>query len=239
MEQCFFQEAGSQGMKKKTSERREAILAMAKTVFQESGFDQTSMSAIAARLGSSKATLYRYFPSKEALFTELVQRSASERGNGLINFVAASHPFEQGQPLPVAAMNALGLLNPDADVASTLREVAIRIAVNFQTPASYASTRMIIAASMDQEVGRKFYQNGPALGMACFERYFASLVANGKLRAADPRVITCHFRGLIDAEINLEGLYNVLPTLDEEQMMAIVDRAVDVFMRAYGVEAAS
>ena len=39
----------------------------------ELGYERTSMSEIAARLGGSKATLYSYFPSKEELFFGVVQ----------------------------------------------------------------------------------------------------------------------------------------------------------------------
>jgi hypothetical protein len=54
-------------VKTKTEARREAILAAAKAVFEEMGFEQATMSEITARVGGSKATLYRYFDSKEAL----------------------------------------------------------------------------------------------------------------------------------------------------------------------------
>src|SRR5690606_8195549 len=64
---------------KKSDTRRQAILATATAVFSESGFDRASMSDISARMGCSKATLYSYFGSKEALFLELVEE-ATEAG---------------------------------------------------------------------------------------------------------------------------------------------------------------
>ena len=53
--------------------RRQAILAVAREVFMEDGYAAASMSAIAARVGGSKGTLYNYFPSKEDLFTAVIQ----------------------------------------------------------------------------------------------------------------------------------------------------------------------
>ena len=44
-------------MKKRTEEKREAILDAATAVFRELGFHNASMNAIAARLGGSKMTL--------------------------------------------------------------------------------------------------------------------------------------------------------------------------------------
>src|ERR1700761_2914102 len=54
-------------------DRRKAILAIAREIFLTEGYAAASMSAIAARLGGSKGTLYNYFPSKEGLFAEFMR----------------------------------------------------------------------------------------------------------------------------------------------------------------------
>ena len=59
-------------MRAKSETRRQAILDAAAQVFQETGFERTTMAAICERLGYSKATLYNYFPSKETLFSAVV-----------------------------------------------------------------------------------------------------------------------------------------------------------------------
>jgi AcrR family transcriptional regulator len=55
-------------------ERRDSIIAVAAEVFAQEGYGATSMSTIASRLGGSKATLYKYFPSKEHLFEAVMQQ---------------------------------------------------------------------------------------------------------------------------------------------------------------------
>lgn len=50
----------------RTEARREAFLVAAKEVCQEMSIDRASMGEIAERVGSSKATPYRYFATKEA-----------------------------------------------------------------------------------------------------------------------------------------------------------------------------
>ena len=52
---------------------REHILWAAKDVFLESGFERASMDVIAQRAETSKRSLYAHFPSKDALFTGVVQ----------------------------------------------------------------------------------------------------------------------------------------------------------------------
>ena len=70
-------------MRVKSEARRQAILDVAAEVFCEQGFEQTSMSEITARVGGSKATLYSYFPSKEALFVEVMQRFGKAHIDGM------------------------------------------------------------------------------------------------------------------------------------------------------------
>lgn len=53
---------------------REHILDTAKLAFLETGFERTSMDAIAARAQTSKRSLYAHFPTKDALFTAVVER---------------------------------------------------------------------------------------------------------------------------------------------------------------------
>ena len=52
--------------------KRQQILAGARKVFHENGFDAASMNDIARVAGVSKGTLYVYFESKERLFLELI-----------------------------------------------------------------------------------------------------------------------------------------------------------------------
>ncbi|MFC4595006.1 TetR/AcrR family transcriptional regulator [Sphingobium tyrosinilyticum] len=51
----------------------EAILATASRMFLESGYDTVAMENIATATGVSKGTLYARYPSKEALFTKVIQ----------------------------------------------------------------------------------------------------------------------------------------------------------------------
>lgn len=55
--------------------RREQIFEAALRVFSSGGFAETTMDAVAGAAGVSKACVYTYFPAKEALLQELVERS--------------------------------------------------------------------------------------------------------------------------------------------------------------------
>lgn len=76
-----------------TERKREAILQSAIAEFRSSGFEITSMDRIAATAGVSKRTVYNHFPSKEALFAEILNR--------LWNSITAEQltPYSPDQPL--------------------------------------------------------------------------------------------------------------------------------------------
>ncbi|MCX7823515.1 MAG: TetR/AcrR family transcriptional regulator [Syntrophobacterales bacterium] len=52
---------------------RELILSAALEIFAEKGYHDTTVDDIAKRAGIAKGSVYRYFPSKEALFNELLE----------------------------------------------------------------------------------------------------------------------------------------------------------------------
>src|SRR5215467_10408767 len=68
----------SQPAKSARDDRRDMIVAIAQATFIENGYSGTSMSAIAARVGGSKGTLYNYFKSKEELFVAVIEKKCAQ-----------------------------------------------------------------------------------------------------------------------------------------------------------------
>lgn len=58
-------------------EKRALIVSAATALFLELGYDRTSLARIAGRSGVSRATLFKQFPSKAALFDAIVTESWS------------------------------------------------------------------------------------------------------------------------------------------------------------------
>ena len=63
----------------KDLEKRAAILEAAKRLFPLSGFEGTSMDAIAAEAGVSKLTVYSHFTDKETLFFAAIRERCQEQ----------------------------------------------------------------------------------------------------------------------------------------------------------------
>ena len=65
--------------------KRRQILAGARKVFIDLGFDGASMGEIARSAGVSKGTLYVYFADKNRLFEAIVEEEQLEQGNIAFN----------------------------------------------------------------------------------------------------------------------------------------------------------
>jgi AcrR family transcriptional regulator len=77
--------------------RRTEILAAAADAFAEHGFAATDVQVIADRVGVSKGTVYRYYPTKETLFLAAVETGLDELSSEMDAIVAdpAEDPVAQ------------------------------------------------------------------------------------------------------------------------------------------------
>ncbi len=65
-------------MRLPADQRRRQLLDVARDVFAEGGFHTTSMDDVALRAGVTKPVLYQHFPSKRALYVELLQDTGAQ-----------------------------------------------------------------------------------------------------------------------------------------------------------------
>jgi AcrR family transcriptional regulator len=64
----------------KAKERRSQLLSIAKRLFSEYGFENTTTKAIATAAGVTEAIIFRHFASKEELYANILDRHADEIG---------------------------------------------------------------------------------------------------------------------------------------------------------------
>ena len=88
---------------KHTDERREQILAAAKSLFIRHGYAKTSVDDISSAIGMTKSSLYYYFKNKEELF---VQTFEQEWKRNLEQFIEASRRKKKPNEQIVAYVQA-------------------------------------------------------------------------------------------------------------------------------------
>jgi AcrR family transcriptional regulator len=93
------------------------IISVAVEVMAREGVAGLSLSEVARRMGIQPPSLYKYFPSKLALYDELFKRGANEV---LAVFRAATAEAEPGWPALTAAIEAIMRLGLDHQVTGQL-----------------------------------------------------------------------------------------------------------------------
>jgi AcrR family transcriptional regulator len=199
-------------MKVRTDAKRDEILEVARTAFLELGFERTSMAEIATRVGGSKATLYGYFPSKEALFMATIERLAEQ-------FISPA----------LAELEA-----STDDVRPALRRFGEQFLAFISTQESVATYRMVISQAAHSSMGQAFFEAGPVQIDAALAGYLSGAMSRGQLRKADADMAATHFLALLaHGEMWRHYFMREVPVLTRPQIRRIVDRALDAFLTGY------
>lgn len=198
-------------MRKRTEEKRQAIVEAAYEVFIEAGFEQASMSEIATRAGGSKATLYGYFESKEEMFFEVMNECAAQEIKGAFALLKTSVPLHE-------ALTGFG------------KHYLIAIL----KPQLLAIRRLAIHEGGRSHVGMLFYERGPKVGWQMVTSFLQQSYEAGRLRKCNITVATAHLRALLEAELAELCLLGAPVDTSTRNITQVVNRAVDVFMSAYG-----
>ena len=201
-----------EGTDQDTAKRRQ-IIEGARQVFMAQGFDAASMNEIARVAGVSKGTLYVYFQNKEQLFEAIVGRECRQQGERIFTLDPEDHDIE-------GMLTRLGL---------GLAEFVCR-------PDRGPSLRTVIAISERMpEVGRQFYETGPAFGLAQLTTYLKAQVAAGVLAIEDCEVAAAQFIDSCSATLFKPILFNCGSPPTAERSAHVVKIAVRTFLAAYRV----
>ena len=188
--------------------KRQQILDGARRCFLAQGFDGASMNDIVVAAGVSKGTVYAYFPSKEKLFGTLIFEDKRRHAERTVVLGDETRP-----------------------VAEVLREVALRLVTLFQMPESLAYVRLVISASGKfPELGRIFYEAGPAYGIGKLSAYLERKMDDGTLKRRDPKLTATQFIDLMQSGITKPCLFGIPSIADQIGIVVVVDSAIDLFL---------
>lgn len=76
-------------MERKKEETRQKIVATAVRLFQQYGPDAVTMEQIAVEADIAKGTLYNYYPSRDEIISDFIQRTFTARHDGRIELLRA------------------------------------------------------------------------------------------------------------------------------------------------------
>ena len=193
------------------SAKRRQIIEGARAVFLAQGFDAASMNDIARAAGVSKGTLYVYFRHKEDLFEAIVEQECDAQAEGIFDF----DPNDHG-------------------VDAVLRRLGVAYVKFLCRPEKASAIRTVIAiADRMPDLGRKFYESGPARGMARLASYLAAQVDAGVLAIDDIEVAAGQLMESYQAMLFKPMVFNFAPAPSAQQIERVVEVAVKAFLAAY------
>jgi TetR/AcrR family transcriptional regulator, mexJK operon transcriptional repressor len=112
-----------QTLTSRAQKKREQIRAAAQRLFLQHGFVGTSTDAIMAEAGvASKETLYRYYPTKEELFADVLRHLTLENpGNRLTDRTLAAHSEQELRELLTSVAQELLTVMMQPDYLAVIR----------------------------------------------------------------------------------------------------------------------
>ncbi|WP_394238508.1 TetR/AcrR family transcriptional regulator [Pseudomonas anguilliseptica] len=197
--------------KRLTDRKHEAILLAAISEFRQHGFSATSMDQLAASAGVSKRTVYNHFPSKEALFSEIL-RELWRRAAQVDLTYQADRPLRE--QLLELIWQKMHMLNDSCflDLARALISEAIL---------SPERGRDMMARLGDKEEGVTVW--------------IRAALADSRLKLVDPMFAAQQLHGLVKGFAFWPQLTMGQAALSEAEQKQVVEATVDMFLGHYGL----
>jgi TetR/AcrR family transcriptional repressor of mexJK operon len=194
------------------SPKRRQIMDAAGQLFLAEGYAAVSMEAIAREASVSKATLYAYFPGKDALFGAMV----SERCAAML----AQDRF---------------VSDHDAPLAEALRRLVdfwLRFLLNRDVVRTYRT--VLAEGARFPDLARAFFEAGPVIGLRWISEWIAEEQRRGRLRPDfSPRTAAAQFIAMLRGELYIKIALGLLAEPTEEAINAEAAAATDTLLRAF------
>jgi len=196
----------------KKGRKYDQVLAGAREVFLREGFEGASVDQIARDAGVSKATLYSYFPDKQALFMAVLTSQCQMQSEQAMGIEILQRPVPEA--LHSIAQSFLNFL---------LSEFSVQV------------FRVCVAESgRFPELGRAFYESGPKQVLDEIAAYLSSDKVRQELAIEDPYMAADQFLQLCRADMLLRKIFNVDHDASPEQIDRVARETVKTFLARYG-----
>jgi AcrR family transcriptional regulator len=197
----------------RTDEKRRQIIDVASQLFQELGYDRTSMSLISERLGGSKATLYGYFKSKEELLQSVLVYDVTTEADRLMNQFLSGENLREG-------LITLGQAYMHRRLSS----------------GPIANVRIVATQPANSTIGKEFYENVLRPAWERLANRFQILMEAGILIRADSWIAAMQWKGMCEWDMFERRLLGAIKEADPDEIRRASIAAADAFLKLYGAD---
>jgi TetR/AcrR family transcriptional repressor of mexJK operon len=185
------------------------ITEAAHKLFLSQGFGETSMDAVSKEALVSKATLYAYFPSKEALFANLIRSECR------------------------AFQDRIRLPDLDLGLKPAMKAFAQQYIALFLDRHGTAFFRALCSeARRFPQLAELFFASGPEANQDRVSEFLDEVERRGLLHFSDTRMAATQLVSLIRGELHLYAILD-LPPPSKKEVDAMLDSSIDLFLRGY------
>ncbi|WP_341487354.1 TetR/AcrR family transcriptional regulator [Pararhizobium sp. A13] len=178
-------------------ETKAVIIEAANDQFKKAGYATASISTIAQTAGVSTKTLYRLFPAKADLFSELISTKISEYFLGLDENSLASLAVRDGLE---RLLLAYGRLTLSSD--------------------TIAITRLVLSESdRFPEIAKVFYEQAITRTSVAMEKWLSLQAERGLIALPDPAMATGMLRGMMVMEPQRAVMLGQLVDIPDERIV--------------------
>lgn len=189
----------------------QTIVDAASELFEELGFQATTMDKVAKRAKISKLSIYRHFENKEALFSAAI--------------AARCHQFA-----PRALVEGV-----EGSADDQLMEVASSLLRTLLSPDVRHVEGMIMADKTNQQaLSKRHYEAGPTHVVAQLETLLSQLHAKALLHVPDPTQSARLFAALIKgSDLLMIARFDEAKAMDDNEIESYCRSAVAMFTAAH------
>ena len=175
------------------------------------GYEGASVDDIAREAGISKATMYRYFPDKTALFRAVMSRECTRQAGAAVELGDCCRPVE-----------------------TILTDFAARHLAFILSDFAIDAFRTAVAESARfPALARDFFERRMNTSRVALREFMAAAHARGELVVDDPDVAALRFLALCKADLFFNRLFGVRGPLSAEEVDEHARAAVEAFLKIY------
>jgi AcrR family transcriptional regulator len=189
----------------------EQMIEGARAVIVAKGYEGASVDDIAREAGISKATMYRYFPDKTALFRAVMSRECLRQVGAAVEFGDCGRPVE-----------ALLLDFATRHLAFVLSDFAIEA---FRTAVAESARFPALAGD--------FFERRVNGARTALREFIAAAHERGELVVDDTDRAALRFLALCKADLFFNRLFGVRGPYTPEEIEAHARAAVEAFLKIY------
>jgi AcrR family transcriptional regulator len=192
------------GMHKSSGRERQAsIITAAASLFAKNGFNGTTTRAIAKTAGISEALLFRYFPTKRALYAAIIAQKSQ------LSQLMAS-------------------IEEAAEKRDDVRVFTLIASFRIHRGSDPSLLRLLLFSALEgHELSDMFFRNRHRVFYEFLAGYIARRTREGKFRKVDPLLAAQSFVGMIVYHRLLHDIFGVPAHCSPEEAVA---GYVDVFL---------